>query len=140
MKFLFVFILALVLLLEGSIISLPLVLLFLIIDTVWRRSSHILLLAFLSGIILDIFLVRPIGLTSMYFLIAITGMILYQKKYELKSPFFVIPFSMGASIGYVILFPIPQPFLQVIISTALAGVLFFITAFFVQRHIDNKRY
>jgi cell shape-determining protein MreD len=128
------------LIVESSVSSLPLVALFLIIITVWCKSTHILFLAFLSGIILDILLVRNIGVTSMFFLVMIAGMVLYQKKYELRSPFFVIPFSMIASMLYVVIFPVPQPILHVIFSTILAAILFVISSLLIQKTNERQRY
>jgi len=99
-----------------------------------------LLLAFISGIILDILLVRNIGVTSMFFLIMIAGMILYQKKYELRSPFFVIPYSMITSMLYVVLFPVPQAFLHVLFSTILASIFFVISSIIMQKTSERQRY
>lgn len=140
MTILLFLLLGIALIVETSVSSLPLVLLFLIIVTVWRKSAHMLLLAFFSGLILDVLLVRNIGTTSIFFLVMIAGMILYQKKYELRSPFFVIPFSMVASMLYVVLFPVPQAFLHVVFSTLLAGILFVVSSLLMQKSNERQRY
>ncbi|MBP6882020.1 MAG: hypothetical protein KBC15_00510 [Candidatus Levybacteria bacterium] len=140
MTILLFLLLGIALIVETSVSSLPLVLLFLIIVTVWRKSAHMLLLAFFSGLILDVLLVRNIGTTSIFFLVMIAGMILYQKKYELRSPFFVIPFSMVASMLYVVLFPVPQAFLHVVFSTLLAAILFVVSSLLMQKSNERQRY
>lgn len=140
MTMLLFILLALALIVESTLVSLPLTLLFLIIVTVWRKSHHMLLLAFLSGLILDVLLVRSIGVTSIFFLVVIAVMILYQRKYELRSPFFVIPFSMAASMLFVIFFPVSQPLIHVILSTLLASVLFLGSSVIAKRTYERQRY
>ena len=50
-----------ILIFEGTITSLHLVLVFLLCLMVMKKAEWVFLLAFLSGIVLDMFRVRPIG-------------------------------------------------------------------------------
>ena len=53
--------------LQGTVTSLPLVLLILILLAVKMRSPNVFLLAFVSGMVLDIILVHPPGVSSIFF-------------------------------------------------------------------------
>lgn len=110
--------------LQGVATSLPLVLLILILLAVKVRSSDVFLLAFISGIVLDIILVHPLGASSVFFLIVLLVIFLYERKYELSSLIFVLSVTAAMSLVASFLFPTPQRFLQVILSIVINGLLF----------------
>jgi len=122
--FILVALLILSVFLEGTLTSLPLVLLSLILLTVLKRDRRVFGIAFLSGIFLDLLLVRSLGQTSVFFLIMVLFIFLYERKYEITSLLFV---SMGTLISatlYFFVFPTPEGFVQIISVTLLAVVLF----------------
>lgn len=115
---------------EGTITSLPLVLVVLILMSVGLKKADVFLIAFLSGLLLDVFLVRITGVTGIFFLSILLLIFLYNKKYETKSLFFVLLATALSVIFYLFIFPTPDIFLQVIISTLLAGGLFSLLGLF----------
>lgn len=116
--------LCIAILLEGSVTSLPLVLSMLLVLAVNVHKQDVFVAAFLAGFLLDVMLVRPVGLTSIFFLCMLLLVFLYEKKYEIKSLFFVVIFAGLSSALYLMIFHSPDYFLQVVISTFIAGGLF----------------
>jgi cell shape-determining protein MreD len=114
------------LILEGSLTSMPLVLLSLLLFRVVMRGNNGFLLAFLAGIILDVFLLRPLGQTSVYFLVVLFIIGMYEKKFEINSLPFITLATLVTSYLYLIIFPAPGSFIQAISLTCLAGFLYVI--------------
>ncbi len=114
------------LILEGSLTSLPLVLLTLLLFRIASKSNNGFLVAFLSGIILDVFLVRPIGQTSVLFLIVLFLIGMYEKKFEVNSLPFIMIAAFITSFVYLIIFPVPASFIQIITMTFLAGFFYIV--------------
>ncbi len=66
---------------EGAVLFLPITLLLLImLSFFWQNHQKVLVLAFTSGIILDILQVRTVGQTSTIFLLILLTLLLYKKK------------------------------------------------------------
>lgn len=124
MKKFLVGLIVLSILMEGTVTSLPLVLMSLILLTVFTKSQDVFLIAFLSGVILDILLVRSVGESSVFFLVMLFIVFLYDRKFEIQSLFFVeIITLVGASL-YLIIFPSPQIVYQVAAILMLSLCLF----------------
>jgi len=90
--------------LEGTVTNLPLVFISLVILTIAIRNLFLFFLAFFAGILLDAFALRPLGETSMFLLICVFLMLLYQRKYEINSYPFVLLASFFGSLIYLFLF------------------------------------
>lgn len=97
-------ILSLFIILEGTVTFLPVTLLLLIFLTVKKRETWIFPLAFLSGIFLDMFYLNNLGLTSLFFLTLVFLIFLYERKFVISSPFFVLFFSLIAGLTFMFLF------------------------------------
>lgn len=65
---------------EGAVLFLPITLLLLIMLSFFWQNQKALVLAFTSGIILDILQVRTVGQTSTIFLLILLTLLLYKKK------------------------------------------------------------
>lgn len=72
--------LAIAVLIEGAVFFLPITLLLLIMLSFFGQNQKVLVLAFVSGIILDILQVRTVGQTSMILLLILLTLLLYKKK------------------------------------------------------------
>jgi len=127
------------LLFEGTITSLPLVLVALIITATKLRNTDIFLIAFIAGVILDVLLVRPIGQTSVYFLIILFLIFLYERKYEVASSLFVIIATFFSSVVYFIFFQTPQSLIQAVTATVLSFAGFTILQIIAKRKIRPIR-
>lgn len=116
----------LALILEGTITSMPLVLLSLLLFRIATKGSDGFLLAFLAGIVLDVLLVRPLGQTSVFFLIVLFLIGMYEKKFEVNSLPFITAATFITSLIYLLIFPVPASFIQTISMTVLAGFLYIV--------------
>ncbi len=101
--FLLVCLFLVIVLLEGTTVSVPLSFIALLLLTIYKRDSFVFFPAFFSGIFLDVLLLRPIGATSLYFLIFCFLILLYQRKYEIRSYPFVIVSSFIGSYFYLLI-------------------------------------
>ena len=124
MFILFGILLIISLLLEGTVTTLPLVLICLICLLIIKRNEIVLLFAFFAGLFLDIFAVRAVGISSSFFLLTLFLMFLYQRKYEINSfPFLIIASYLG-SMFFLLLFGYKIVFVQAGISSLIAVILF----------------
>jgi len=120
-----IFIFLLTFFLQSSITTIPLTLLFFLLLTVFYRSEAIFVLAFFSGLFLDALLLNNIGLTSLYSLIFLFLVFLYERKYELLSYQFVAFASFFGSAGYLFLFRSSHILLTSITSSMICICIYF---------------
>ena len=105
MVFVLTFFLFLSILFEGIVTPLPLVMLALLYVTIIiRHDTSVFILAFISGLFLDAFAMRPVGGTSIFLLIYTLMVLLYQRKYEINSYQFVLVSSFFGSLLYLSFF------------------------------------
>jgi rod shape-determining protein MreD len=112
------------LLLEGTVTTLPLVLIVLLCLTIQRRDASIFPLAFFAGIFLDILTVHIIGVSSIFFTVMVFLILLYQRKYEINSYPFVAAAACLGSFVFLRMMGIGGWFWQPVISSFIAVVLF----------------
>ncbi len=109
---------------EGTVTTLPLVFICLVCLTIRMRSSAVFFIAFLAGIFLDTFALRPIGVTSIFLLTAVLLILLYQRKYEINSYPFVFIASFLGSFLYLLIFTYQNIFMMAGLSAVIAVLLF----------------
>jgi len=125
MKILFLcFILLIAVFFEGAFITLPLVLDILLVSFVLNRGSWVFLASFMSGILLDIISLRLIGTTSIVFIVLLFILTLYEKKFEVKTVYFVFFSSFIGSLIFLIVFKHDYVLQQGAISSIFAILLF----------------
>lgn len=123
-NYLFLIILILATFLEGTVTTLPLVFLCLVILTIIMRNLFLFVLAFFSGIFLDAFALRPIGETSIFLLLIVFLMLLYQRKYEINTYSFVFIASFIGALLYLFLFGYANIYWEAAMSALFAVLLF----------------
>ena len=121
-----VFALAVSILLESTILTLPLSLLILLFATVVVRKNDIFYLAFFAGLFLDIFAMRDIFGSSAFFVTLVLIVLLYQKKFEIESLHFVALTAFISTFIYLLFLGVSYAFLQAIISTVIISASFLI--------------
>src|SRR5579864_2263059 len=125
MKFFLLFLLLfLALFFEATILQLPFVLFILCFLAVVYRSEWVFPVALLSGLVLDALLFRPLGLSSLFFLLFLFLVFLYEKKLELRSIWFVGMICGFGTICYVLFFGYSFLIMQIILSICLSVLLF----------------
>ena len=98
MKFLSIILLSAALLLETTLFTIPLVLISLLSLTVIYRENFLFLFSFIFGIFLDLILFKTIGSSSLFFTLFLFLVLLYQRKFEIKTASFVL-ISGGTSVA-----------------------------------------
>jgi hypothetical protein len=137
--FIFLYILLfLSVLLEGTVTTLPLVLVCLLCLTILKREASVFLFAFFSGIMLDIFTLRPVGGASIFFLMFVLLILLYQRKYEIYSFPFVMTASFLGSLLFLGIFSYDYIILQAAMSIILGTVVFAIVKVLGNNTMENQ--
>lgn len=124
MIYFFLLLLIFATLLEGTMTTLPLVFVCLVILTILMRNLFLFILAFLAGIFLDAFALRPIGETSIFLLLFVFLMLLYQRKYEINTYSFVMIASFIGSLLYLLIYGYQSAIWDAIISALIAVIIF----------------
>ena len=123
MKYLPFILLIIAFLIESTLFSWPLVLGVLIFLTVLYKEQWMMLVAFVSGILLDILTFHFVGSSSLFFLIVLEVVFLYQRKFEIESPFFVGISVFVFSLLYGALFSHRYAFFSAILTAVvISGV------------------
>jgi len=120
----FLFFLILAILLEATLTSIPIVLDLLLVFFILKRKSRMLVYAFVSGMVLDIFRVRALGLTGIFFIVFILLVFLYEKKFEIVTYPFVFFASFLGGIGYLYLFSYGYVLEQALGGSIIAILMF----------------
>ena len=129
MVFFLFFLLIVALFLEGTVTTLPLVFICLLCLTIFIRNLSLFIVAFLAGILLDAFALRSLGETSIFFLLLIFLILLYQRKYEINSYPFVLMASFLGSLLYLSIFGYGNAVWVACASAVIAVVIFAMSRF-----------
>lgn len=119
--------------LEGTMVALPLVLVCLLCFATVQKDASIFLLAFFAGLLLDILTLHPPGLSSLFFILILFLVFLYQRKYEINSYPFIILASFIGSWIFLSIFGYSNVIIRSGISAAFAVCLFGVLQFVTKR-------
>src|SRR3989304_7549681 len=125
MNFLSLFILTLALILQTTLTTLPLVLLTLFCLTIIYKNNSIFIFAFTFGLLLDIITFKTPGFSSFFFVISLFLILIYQRKFEITTNYFVLISSFLGSIGYMLLFSYTDLIIAQAIASAIIGLTIF---------------
>lgn len=125
MKILSLILLALALLLQTTLTTLPLVLISIVILAVIYRQNFIFILGFIFGIMLDLILFRTVGDSSLFFTVFIFLILIYQRKFEINTASFVLISLFFGSFFYLLLFSNHNLIIFQAITSSLIGLLIF---------------
>jgi hypothetical protein len=113
-------------LLESTITTLPLTLLVILFASVWIRKSDVFLIAFVAGVFLDVLAFKNIGWSSLYFVIFVYAIFLYQKKFEIMTLNFITIAGFIGSFGYLYIFGASNIILQSLVCAIISSFSFFV--------------
>lgn len=131
-----IFIIALILtvLIESSLTTLPLTLLVILFLAVSTKRNEVFVLAFFSGLILDILSFSLIGLSSLYFVTFVFLIYVYQKKFEIDTINFIFIFSFVGSLIYLLISGVSFVIIQSFLATLIAS-----SSYIVFRKFNKKQ-
>jgi hypothetical protein len=110
--------------LECALTTLPLLLIFLTVILILRRRLWVFALAFFGGLIVDALRVGMIGETSIFLVVWLFLILLYERKYEIATIQFVLASSFFGSLLYLWVFGYRDVLMQAVVA-AMVGVLLF---------------
>jgi hypothetical protein len=125
MRFFFVILLTLTLILEISLTTLPLVFLMLLVLTAIFKDNFLFIMALIFGIFLDLMLFRTIGFSSIFFATAIFLVLLYQSKFEISTNSFIIFASFLGSFCFLLIYGITSNIIWETIISVILGLSMF---------------
>lgn len=114
------------LILESTFTTVPLLFTVLTVYTIFKKQTRFFYAGFAGGIILDSLTVRVLGSSSAFFVIWLYLILLYDKKYEIRSSLFVCLSIFIGSTLYLYIFKYNYIFLNALIASAAGIVLYLI--------------
>ena len=108
----------------SALTTIPFFVAIIVVFTVIFKKPWIFFIAFLLGLFLDLFLLRPLGQTSLVFSIFILIITLYERKFEAQTLTFVFISSFLGSLIYLMIFDYQSIFFQSFINSLLAVLVF----------------
>jgi len=107
-----------------AITTLPLVLIVLLCLTIVFKKSWIFALAFFMGLFLDLFQLRNLGQTSLFFIVFLIIVLLYERKFEIKTKPFVFISTFIGTLFYLLVYSNDYIFVQALVSALIAVLIF----------------
>ena len=126
MKLFSIVLLSLALVLESSVTTIPLVFLSLVSLMVIKKENWIFLYGFLFGALLDLFSFRILGISSAFFVTFLFLILLYQRKFEIATNYFVLGACFIGSFSFLLLLGFNNLIIVESLVSALIGLLLFI--------------
>lgn len=123
--------------LEGVLTSIPILLCLLTVISIHEKSNKIFVLAFVSGVLLDVLRVDPVGLRSIFYTIFLFLIFLYERKFEIDSLPFVFFSSVIGSAAYLFIFHHNMVFLSLLFSGGFSVILFFVARIFQKKSLTT---
>lgn len=123
--------------LESSVTTLPLVFLTLLCLAVLTSKEWIFVIAFIAGVLLDALSFRALGQSSLYFILYIFLVFLYERKFEISTKYFIFIASFLGSFGFLIIFSYNNLILQSLMSSIIGVLIFSILSHF-HKNVEKK--
>lgn len=140
MKLFSIVLLSLALFLEASITTIPLVFLSLVSLMVIKRENWIFIYGFLFGVLLDLFSFKTLGVSSAFFVTFLFLILLYQRKFEIATNYFVLGVCFLGSFSFLFLLGFNNLIIvQSLISSFLGLLLFIILKRFVALDLVSSK-
>jgi hypothetical protein len=126
MKWLFGILFILSAFFEANIASYPLWIPLFLIVIVSYRAEAVFTISLIGGVLLDILLVRSLGVTGLLGLFVALLCFAYERKYQVRSLTFIVIASMLLCVIYCLVFAVPALLLKTIIIGLFSLPMYFI--------------
>ncbi len=125
MRFSSIILLTIALFLESTLTTIPLIFLVLLSLTVLFRNNRIFLLAFVFGMLFDLISFNILGISSLFYIIFLFLVLIYQRKFEIATNYFILISSFLGSLGFLIVLGYNNSvILQAVFSSFLGFLIF----------------
>ena len=108
----------------GAITTIPFSVSLLVVSAVIFKKSWVFFAALAIGLLLDLVNLRPLGYTSLVFVIFVFLVRLYERKFETQTFAFIFIATFLGSLVYLKIFEYNQILLQSLVSSFLGILLF----------------
>lgn len=115
----------LALILETSITTIPLIFLVLLCFMVIFKEDYLFGLAFLFGLMFDALTFKTLGISSLFFVIFLFLVLIYQRKFEITSNYFILASSFLGSLCFLFFSQQTENILLESILSSIIGLIFF---------------
>ena len=125
-------------LIESTIWMFPLTYILLIsLSIILNREIYVLV--FISGFLLDIFLLRPLGVDSLFFLLAVFIADRYKRKMSLNNVLYPLVYILGTVILYSVIFYKRIDIFMILFSVGIGSIIIFIIKNFFPTLVFSKK-
>jgi cell shape-determining protein MreD len=138
MKYVLGFVGIIGLFIESSLVAIPFSLIFILLIFINRKDGMVFTIAFLLGIVLDILLIRQVGLTGLFFVVFLFLVSLYDRKYEINTWPFVLLSSFFGAAFYAQLFGTSDVLVTSFVTMIMSVVAFLCMKFLTVRFAAKK--
>lgn len=107
-----------------SATTIPLTLIALLLVYIFDRKPWVVGLAFVAGFILDSLLLGKMGMQSLFFVVFLFVVMLYERKFEIKTMQFVFVFSFLGSLIYLFLTLGKLGLLEAVVAAVLGSLIY----------------
>lgn len=113
--------------LENTYILLPLTFDLLLLYYITTRNPVVFSIAFVAGIVTDMLSVKTVGISSLFFLLVLLIVILYERKFEIQTYPFVFFASLFGGSVYLYFLTYGSVFLPALVNSIIVVMLFRLT-------------
>lgn len=110
---------------EAYFLLVPVALAILITNTFATKKASNLLLAASAGLVFDIFSMRLLGGTSLFYVSSCFLVLIYAEKLETGNPAFVVIFTFAGSSIFMFLLGVQNFIPPALFSSLVSGLIFF---------------
>ena len=111
---------------EANIAQYPLWIPLFVVVIVAYRPEVVFTVSLVSGFLLDILLVRLLGMTGLFGICIALLCFAYERKYQVQSLWFIVIASMVLTLVYCLVFAVPAIFLKVLAVGFFSLLIYFI--------------
>ena len=112
-------------LLQSSLFSIPFIIPVLLLYFIYSKNPATFFLAAIFGILIDVLLLNPIGLTSLFLCVFLFASSLYFKKFEMETFYFAAIFTLIGSGIYSYIFYPSNFILKAVVCFFVALIIYF---------------
>ncbi|MBI2074249.1 MAG: hypothetical protein HYT83_00255 [Candidatus Levybacteria bacterium] len=122
---------------QSSVTTIPLVLNVLLVYYIVKKESWVVGAAFFSGFLLDIITLGHLGKSSVFLIIFLFIVMLYEKKFEIQTVTFVFFSSFSSSIIFLFVYGYQNIFINAFVSSIIS-IFFFLMLIRIVPHRLEK--
>lgn len=122
-------------LLQATFFSIPFMIPVLLLYFIYSKNPNTFFIAAIFGILIDILLLNPVGLTSIYLCTFLFISSLYRRIFEMETFYFAAIFTLIGSAVYSYIFYPSNFVLKAVVCFFVAFIIYYTSYFFRQKRL-----